>query len=131
MASNPNAPLPRFLDIVAELRANKAWTDDWELLRWAAIPLTQAGGDPKQVAHRLRETIRELKRRVKWWNDIVSSSRTFVAGALVAGGTSAGEFLTELERARALFRENKLPRTHISEVMATLVLSRTVAGACK
>jgi hypothetical protein len=128
MAPTSNAPLPRFLDIATELHANKTWTDDWELLRWAAIPLTQAEGDPKQVAHRLRDTIRELKRRVKWWGDIVSTSRTFVAGALVADGTPAGEFITELERTRDLFRESKLPRAHVSEVMAALVLREAGAG---
>lgn len=122
MASNSNEPLPRFLAIVDELRASKSWTEDWELLRWAAIPLTQAEGDPKQVARQLRETVRELKRRAKWFSDIVSSSRTFVAGSLVADQTSAGEFLGELEHARSLFRANKLPRSHVAEVMAVLVL---------
>ncbi len=122
MPANSNAPLQRFLEIVNELRATNSWLDDWDQLRWAAIPLTQAEGDPKQVAHRLRETIRELKRRVNWWGDIVSTSRTFVAGSLVADGTSAGNFLTELERTRAMFRESKLPRAHVSEVMAALVL---------
>lgn len=122
MASNSHDPLQRFLAIVTELRANKTWTDDWELLRWAAIPLTQAEGDPKQVAHQVRETIRELKRRAKWFSDIVSTSRTFVAGSLVADGTTAGEFIGEVDRARTMFRANKLPRSHVSEVMAVLVL---------
>lgn len=115
-------PLERFLAVAQAFRADKRWTDDSELLRWAAILLAQTEGDPLAVAREIRAGAQELRKRVKWWRDPVGGTRTFVAGALVLEGASVEGFLAELERVGARLRELKVPRGGAAEVLAVLAL---------
>lgn len=120
--STPPPAMQRFLEVTTALRKQKSWRDDWDLLRWAAIPLVLSEGAPADVAARVRAMIQELRERATWWRDIVGSARTFVAGSLVAGGTTAREFMGEVERVRAHLRVQRLRRSSTEEVLAILVL---------
>jgi hypothetical protein len=55
--STPTPAMQRFLDVTTELRKQRSWRDDWDLLRWAVIPLVQTSGAPADVAARVRAMI--------------------------------------------------------------------------
>jgi len=108
--------------LLEELRKDAGWRDDWELLRWASLPLVEAEGAPDELVRELREMIDVLRRSAKWWKDLLGGTRTFVAGLLVARGVRAADCVAEVERARALLRAEGLRRGHSAEVLAILML---------
>lgn len=114
--------LPRFLEIANALRAERKWFEDWTLLRHAALTLPLFEGDPVELARRLREVSAGLRDQARWWESLNGSLRFLVAAAVIRHGEGAADFVEELRRVRTLFREAKLPRSDVGEVLAFLTL---------
>lgn len=114
--------LPRFVEIARALRAQGSFFDDWTMLQLSALALPLVEGEPDELARAMRERMEELRRGAHWWKRLGGSLRGFVATSLLQAGEDAGDFYSELERVRALFRRAKLPRGSVSETLGYLIL---------
>ena len=119
----PTDPLGRFLEITREVHGLKSWTDGWSALRFAALGLVCAPGDPHQVARRLFEMADELRKGAGWFGALNGQVRYCVAASLLRRRERAEEFTREVERVRGLFKEASLPRGAAYEVLSILILS--------
>ena len=122
-APTADQALPRFLAIAQALRANGSYFEDWTMLQLSALALPMVDGEPEALARAMRETMTALRKGAKWWNSLGGSLRAFTATSLIQAGSDANGFYEELARVRKLFREAKLPRGSVSEVLGFLLLS--------
>ena len=118
----PRDPLARFRAIYDDLNVRRSWHQDAMPLRYAAIALTLAEGEPYQIADRLYTAADELKARTGWFGPLRSSVRFVVAAALLRRGEHVGRFCDEVERVGQMFRDAGLRRGSIYEVLAILIL---------
>ena len=79
-------------------------------------------GEPSAVAAELRKTAEEIKEGSGWFGELRSPLRLIVSALLVLNGDRAGDFLSEVERAKKLFRAVDLRQGRIYETMAILIL---------
>jgi hypothetical protein len=79
-------------------------------------------GDPQQVADAIGAAAAELKQRAGWFGELTGSLRFLVAALLVQADDRPAEFMAEVDRVRAMFREARLSRGGSYEVLAVLML---------
>lgn len=124
----PADPLGRFLAITREIHGLKSWVDGWNSLRFAALGLVCAPGDPHEVSTRLFEVADELRKGAGWFGSLNGPVRYCVAATLLRRGERAADFTREVERVRGLFKEAGLSRGSAYEVLAILILSEDAPG---
>jgi hypothetical protein len=118
----PKDPLRRFLDILAALDAQRGWFADVGPLRFAAMAAITCTGEPQRVADSICAVAAELKQRAGWFGELTGPLRFLVAAMLVQNDDQPAEFMAEVDRVRALFRQAHLSRGGSYEVFAVLIL---------
>lgn len=118
----PEDPVARFTELYKAVTADRRWFTDVTALRFAALTLATAEGEPHQVAAELKAVADELKATAGWFGSMNSTIRFIVAAILLRNGDGAAAFTAEVERVQELFRVNGLRRGAIYEVMAILVM---------
>jgi hypothetical protein len=119
----PKNPLERFAQIEAFVVPPRRWYRNGIILRLSCMGLVTARGEPEEIAQRFEHTAGELKRSAGWFGTLKSHVRFAVAATLVRREQSAGSFAVELDRVQRMMREERLPRGHMREVVAILLLS--------
>ena len=126
--SVPQDPLQRFVALHDALDADRGWLGDRVPLRYAAITMLTTPGDPAAIASSIRECHADFGRRLKWYSGIDTSIRMVLAAQLVKYGDTPAAFLAEVDRVKAMFRDQGLRRGGVYEVLGTLVLRRALRG---
>jgi hypothetical protein len=116
------APLDRFCDLYEALNVDRGWFGDASSLRFAAMTAVSCPGPPQEVASSIRRMAEEINRLSGWFGELKSPLRFIIAAILVLNRDDASEFLSEVKRARELFRHANLRRGGIYETMAILVM---------
>lgn len=118
----PQDPLRRFVDLFAALDAERGWFDDVASLRFAAMAAVTCPGQPHQIAQAIRAQAEELRKKAGWFNELSGPLRFLVAAVLAQHDDRPADFMAEVDRVRAMFREARLSRGGMYEVMAILIL---------
>ncbi|MEM7160426.1 MAG: DUF4003 family protein [Myxococcota bacterium] len=126
--SIPQDPLQRFVELHDALDADRGWLGDRVPLRYAAITMLTTPGDAGAIADSIREFHADFGARLKWYSGIDSSIRMVLAAQLVKYGDTPAAFLAEVDRVRAMFRDQGLRRGGVYEVLGALVLRRALRG---
>jgi hypothetical protein len=113
--------LPIYLDRFEELRRSKRWTTDLNMLRFAALILTAS--DHPGLGAGLEEAARRLLKRAGTFGALNSPVRYAVAAMLLRRGLDIDAAYDRIEAVRSLFRQEKLKRGGIFEVLAALMLT--------
>jgi len=124
--SIPRDPLGRFLAIAAELTAHKRWWEGPTMVRYAALPLVVAPGDPATLAARVDDQGRALVAQQGWFSDLRGGMRFLIAAWLIASGRVPASFTAECEAIRERLRAASVRRGGAYEVVAITMLH--VAG---
>lgn len=122
MQNMPSDPVARFLAIATTLTAEKAWTADRTVVRYGALPLVTAPGDPKALARRAISIAETLKADSRWGSELRGSMRYVLAGVVVARELSAVAFLDACERIRQRCRAAGVRRGGPYELVASAML---------
>jgi len=117
-------PLARFGAIYRALLEHKRWSDDVTSLRYSALTLVTAEGEPDDVAQRLLGVADVLKEGAGWFGPLRSSIRFAVAAILLRSEQGATAFTDEVERVSRLLRERGMRRGSTYEVLAILILQQ-------
>lgn len=126
--SLPSDPFARFLAIANELLAHKRWWEGPTIVRYAALPLVMADGDPATLAARVDAKGSALAQEQGWFSDLRGGMRFLVAAWLVASGRVPSKFTTECEAIRERFRTTGVRRGGAYEVVAITMLLIARAG---
>lgn len=122
-------PFARFQELYAALTPGRGVFNDTAPLRLAAINLVTCPGDPTALAATFYARDEALRRRLGWLSDTNPAVRRVLASQLVKYGDDPDAFLDEVERVRALFRDQGLRRGGVFETLSVLVLRRCLGGA--
>jgi hypothetical protein len=109
----------RYLTVFEDLRKRKRWGTDVSILRFVA--LTLASADPGDIA-RLEEVAEQLKQRAGWTSPLRSAIRYMVAAMILRRGLSATRVHQQIDRTRDGFRQRRMRRGGLSEILAALLL---------
>jgi hypothetical protein len=120
--SIPSNPLRKYLDLADALRKNKRWFEDWTIPRFSVLALITAEGGPAELVGRMRETVKRIEKRAGLFGTMNSSERHLVGAILVRDGDDPDAFSDEIARIRKLFRERKVRRGGMCEVLAIMIL---------
>lgn len=112
--------LERYLAVFDMLRRRKRWSTDSGVLRFAALSL--AAVDVDDPAAELEEAADILRSKAGWFGPLSSVIRYAVAAMIIRKGLSPGPVHDRVMHTRELFRERRLPRGGIKEVLAALLL---------
>ncbi len=126
-SSLPRDPLARFLAVAKELTAHKQWFEGPTVVRYAALHLLLAEGDPVPLAARVAAESVSISKQQAWFNDLRGAMRFVIAGWLAASGRDPATFSAACEAIRARFRTAGVRRGGAYEVVAATMLH--VAGA--
>lgn len=125
----PADPLARFRELFAALDEPSGIMTDRVPLRLAAINLITVPGDARRIAADFFACDADLAERFGLWSAIVAAVRRVIASQLIKSGDPPAEFVAEVDRVRAMFRERRLRRDGAYETLAVLVLRRALGGA--
>jgi hypothetical protein len=118
----PRDPLARFLDIATALAEEKRWWENRTILRYAALPLVLAPGEPAQVAARAAESGRALAEQSGWFSDLRGAMRWVIAALLAADGRDAARSGDEIIEVRERMRHTGVRRGGAFETVAATML---------
>ena len=118
----PADPMSRFVAVYKMLDAERGWFGDPSSLRFAAMAAVLSPGEPLDVARGIRRIADDIKTESGWFGALNSPLRFIVSAMLYANGDGAAEFLAEVERVQAMFRDAGLRRGGIYETMAILIM---------
>ncbi|MFC1851806.1 DUF4003 family protein [candidate division CSSED10-310 bacterium] len=118
----PADPMVRFREIYDALNTQRGFWGDSTPLRFAALTALSCPGSAVQVATDIIWTAREIKERSGWFGTLNSPLRFIVSAMLLLNKDKPENFLREVDRVSTLFREIKLRRGPIYEVLAILLL---------
>ena len=121
----PKDPLERFVELHAALVRRRKWYDSVMPLRYSAITVATTEGTAEELTEKIFSYAGSLKESAGWFGPLNSSIRFSVASVLVQAGVRPESFSRRVEELRSVFREEKLPRGAIYEVLAVLVLDRS------
>lgn len=124
----PDDPLVRFVALHEALDARRGVLGDRVPLRYAAITVLTTPGEPAALAEAIRGAHDALGRAFGWLSQVDSSVRMVLAAQLVKYGDDPADFAAEVKRGRELFRQVRLRRGGVYEVLGVLVLRRVLAG---
>lgn len=118
----PDDPCGRFVAIYEALNAERSWFGNPSSLRFGAMTTIGCPGDPADVAESIRAVDKALKDARSWYRQVPPIARFSIAACLVRDGDTAEAFLEELDRVREMFREADVPRGHVHETLAILIM---------
>ncbi len=118
----PRDPLATFIAIVQELKEHQRWFDDRTILRYAALPLVVAKGDPATIAARAVADGKTVAENAGWFSDLRGSMRYVLAALAVAAAVDIHELSRALEAIQARFREVGVRRGGAFETIAAAML---------
>lgn len=121
----PQDPLARFLDIAAALTATSRWWENRAIVRYAALPLVLAPGEPAAIAARLTGSIRQIADEAGWLSPLRGAIRAIVAALMLGDGRDPAAFAKALDDLRERFRTAGVRRGGESEVIAAAMLHVT------
>jgi len=125
----PADPMARYRELVAALHPHPRWYEGVPLhLRYAALTLATTEGDARAVAGEIHSIADRLKKRAGWFGALNSRIRFVVAAMLLRNWDGPDEFLDETERVQRLFREERLPRGGIYEIISILLMRQQGRG---
>lgn len=128
VAQRVGDPLARFLELHGHFDRDRKLLGDRVPLRFAAVTLVTAPGEPADLVARVRSCDAELAPHFGWFSDVDASVRLVIAAALVRGEETPAEFVAALEQGRAHMRAAKMRRGGVHEVLALFVLRRVLGG---
>jgi hypothetical protein len=120
--SVPRDPLARFLDIATALGQEKRWWENRSILRYAALPLVLAPGEPAQVAARAAAAGSALAEQSGWFGDLRGSMRWVIAALLAADDRDPARAGEEIAALRERFRHAGVRRGGAYEIVAATML---------
>jgi len=118
--TTPDA-LSVYLERFEELRRSKRWTTGLDMLRFSALILTAS--DHPGLGVGLEEAAQRLLKRSGTFGALNSPARYAVAAMLLRRGMDIDAAYDRIEAVRGLFRQEKLRRGGIFEVLAALLLA--------
>jgi len=113
-------PVERYLEVFDTLRRRKHWSIDTGVLRFAALSLAAVDVDDPAAA--LEKAAEILRAKAGWFGPLNSVIRYAVAAMILRKGLSPGPVHDRVMSTRERFRERKLPRGGIQEILAALLL---------
>lgn len=121
--------MSRFGELFAAFDAGRKLLGDRAPLRLAAVTLVATPGDATELAARVRARADELEPHYGGWTSSMAAAvRLVLAAALVRAGESADEFVAATSHVQQLMRAAGVRKGGVHEVLAALVLRRTVQG---
>jgi hypothetical protein len=127
--SIPQDPLARFLAIAEALVAEKRFWDDRSIVRYAALPLVVASGEPKAVALRAAKAAAAVAEGTGWFSDLRGALRFVLAALLAAAEKDAAQFGRSCEQLRERFRKAGVRPGGAHEIVAAVMLHLTGADS--
>jgi hypothetical protein len=118
----PPNPLRRYLELAGALRQSKRWFEDWTIPRFSVLALLTSDRGANELVGHMRETSKRIEKRAGLFGTMNSGERHLVAAMLVRDGDDPDAFSDEVAQVRKLFRERKVRRGSMSEVLAILIL---------
>jgi hypothetical protein len=118
----PRDPLARFLDIAIALGQEKRWWENRSILRYAALPLVLAPGEPAQVASRAAAGGRALAEQSGWFGDLRGAMRWVITALLAADGRDPARAGEAIAAVRERFRAAGVRRGGAYELVAAAML---------
>ncbi|MGE3174363.1 MAG: DUF4003 family protein [Planctomycetota bacterium] len=128
MATFPDDPLARFLDLADGLVAEKSWWEDRTIVRYAALPLVTADGDAPALVRSAVQAAATLKEEAGWASDLRSTLRYVLAAFAIAEGGGVRGFVKACEALRTRFRDQGVRRGGVFERTAAAMLHVGGAG---
>ncbi|MBI4584843.1 MAG: DUF4003 family protein [Planctomycetes bacterium] len=122
MIQLPKDPLSRFVSIYEALNEERGWWSHPSGLRFSALAALTCPGGAGEVARSIRRVAEEIRRKVRWFDELKSELRFLVSAMLVLQEDEVGAFLAEVKRVRELFRSIRLRRGGSYEIIAILLL---------
>lgn len=123
----PEDPCQRLIEMNTSIGISKRRLQGWGTLRYAVLNLVTCGGDPEEICAQLHETAEGLRKSSGIFSSLRSDLRYCISGTLTRHGISLDSFRSVLEPTRSWFREERLPKGEIQEVMACLILMEEAA----
>lgn len=109
-----------YLEVFEALKRKKRWSTGTNILRFTALSL--AAADLDDPAGDLEAAAGILKRKAGWFGPLNSPIRFAIAGMILRKGLQPARVHDRVMKTRERFRERKLPRGGIREVLAALLL---------
>lgn len=97
------------------------WWDQTNM-QYAAITAVNSNQNPESVAEGIKENAAQIKTRSGWFGELNSEIRYIIAAMLYQHGDSPDAYMDELERVRAMFRQYKIRRGSMYEIVAITIL---------
>ncbi len=116
----PENPLERFCALYNALLEDRPWWQGQTMFRYCALALTTLPGEPREIAAQLDALSEELSASTPWYKR--SSVGTMLAALLLRHGDGVKDFLAEIERVGAMFREHWRFSGNTYEALAIQVL---------
>lgn len=124
----PRDPLARFLSLARELADQRHWWEASNVVRYAALPLIVAPGEPKPLVARVVAAADAMSKQAGWFSDLRGSLRHLVSAWLAAAELPVDRFHAACEVIRGRFRSADLRRGGSYEIVAAVMLHLAEAG---
>ncbi len=121
----PGSPVFRFCALSEALNSARGWFSGRKWLHFAALAALDERGSAHDVANSILSTAKALKRQAGWFSPLRSALRYVAGAALLHQNDSAVDVVAELARVRKLFRQCRLRRGGVQEVIAILLWNCT------
>ncbi|MAG55244.1 MAG: hypothetical protein CMJ83_03035 [Planctomycetes bacterium] len=118
----PSDPAQRFREIHNALDQDRSWFQGATSLRFAAVAAITCPGSATDLAASIRRAAEEFVEASSWTDSYKSEIRFILSACLVRSGDRTRAFIDEVRRVREMFRDHKLRRGGMYEVMAILVM---------
>ncbi len=124
----PKDPLGRYRELYGALNAERSWFQGALGLRYTALTLATTEGDAYAVAAEIRKIGDRLKKRAGWFGALNSEIRFVVGAMLLRNWDDPDAFMDEVKRVQRIFRELRLPRGYIYEIVSILLIRQSLHG---
>jgi hypothetical protein len=117
------ATTERYLEVFDGLKRRKRWGTDTGALRFAALTLASADDGHGSLVERLEGAADELKANAGWSSPLKSSIRYPLAALILKKGARVSAVHGRVREVREAFRERKMPKGGLHEILAALILA--------
>ncbi len=119
-------PTAEYLQVFEQLRRRRRWSVPVDVLRLSALVLAAAGR--MDAAARLDDVVRELRARERWGGALRSSLAYPVAALVLSRNLDPARVHEAATATRAMFRDRKVRRGGISELLAAVLMAVSSGG---
>lgn len=119
-------PVERYLEVFDELRRNKRWSTDVNILRFCALTLSAA--DVAGSGQRLEAAATILAHEAGGFSPLGSSLRHAVAAILIRRGLDPAITVRRVNETLAVFKDHKLRKGGAQPLLAALLLVLNAGG---